>query len=814
MAEITCYLLDITYKVLAGKPVIYLYGRTLDGQQVCLVDKLFQPYFYVVAQDLKEVSRNLKDFKVEKNNVTYQVVAVKEVQKNYLGKETRALQVFVNIPQGVPIISSEVRHIEGVSHVHEYDILFIRRYLLDKNITPLTLLRAEATPLKERSKVPIFEISNIENIKEDTLLKPRILAIDIETYNPEGRHVLPETHPIIMLAAYGDNFQRVITWKEFDTDKDITFVNSEDKLIKSFIDLIEEYKPDIIAGYYSDGFDLPYIITRAKKYGISLNIGLDYSALRINRGNKPSVQTVGIVHLDILSFIRRVIGRSMETNVYSLDAVAQELLHEPKHEVDMEKLAERWDKNQDLEEYAVYNLKDAELTYRLSLKIFPNILELVKIVSLPLFDVPRMGFSQLVEWYIMKQAVVYNELFLNKPSYHQMQYRLDQRAQGASVFEPKPGLYKDIVVFDFRSLYPSIIVSHNISLDILNCACCRGTELVPLEGKKYWYCKKNKGFVSVIIEDLISRRARIKEIIKKEEQPDALLLARSEALKLLSNAFYGYLGFNPARWYCAECVASTTAYGRYYINKVIKKAREDGFEVLYSDTDSVFLLLEEKSEQDALQFMEGINLDLPGLMELEFEGFYPAGLFVATKTSETGAKKRYALLDTKGHIKIKGFESVRRNVSGIAKKMQEEVLRIILRENDAEKAQQYVQKTIDDLRSHKLPVEDMIIGTQLTKEIEQYENIGPHVAAAKRMKEQGRDVFPGSIVQFVIIKGKGKIRDKVRLPEEVNQEDYDPEYYINNQILPAVERILAVLGFSKEDFAQDKVQSTLGSFIK
>jgi len=338
MAEITCHLLDITYKVLAGKPVIYLYGRTLDGQQVCLVDKLFQPYFYVVAQDLKEVSRNLKDFKVEKNNVIYQVVDIKEVQKNYLGKETRALQVFVNIPQGVPIISSEVRHIEGVSHVHEYDILFIRRYLLDKNITPLTLLRAEATPLKERSKVPIFEISKIENIKEDTLLKPRILSIDIETYNPEGRNVLPETHPIIMLAAYGDNFQRVITWKEFDTDKDITFVDSEDKLIKSFIDLIEEYKPDIIAGYYSDGFDLPYIITRAKKYGIRLNIGLDYSELRINRGNKPSVQTVGIVHLDILSFIRRVIGRSMETNVYSLDAVAQELLHEPKHKVDMQYL--------------------------------------------------------------------------------------------------------------------------------------------------------------------------------------------------------------------------------------------------------------------------------------------------------------------------------------------------------------------------------------------------------------------------------------------------------------------------------------------
>ena len=813
MAQISCYVLDIDYKIVHGRAVIYLYGRIPGGEQVCLVDKEFEPYFYVIANDKAAVSKRLQGFSVEKNNVPYTVTKVEEIKRNLLGKETDVLKVFVDIPRGVPVVSDEVRHWEEVSSVHEYDILFVRRYLLDKGITPLTLVTAEGNHVNERVRVPCYEISSIENNDQDTLREPKILAVDIEVYNPDGKNVQSEKHPIIMIALYGDGFRKVITWKQFDGE-DLIVVDGESALLRKFKELVEEYKPDILSGYYSDGFDFPYIIARAKKHNIPLDIGLDYSELRVNRGNTPSVQTRGIVHFDILRFIRRVIGRTMDTDVFTLDAVAQELLGEPKHEVDLDKLAERWDKNEGLGIYAAYNLKDAELTFRLTLEVLPNLIELVKIVSLPLFDVPRMGFSQLVEWYIMKQAVAAQEIFMNKPSFHQMQYRLEQRAQGAFVFEPEPGLYKDIVVFDFRSLYPSIIVSHNISLDTLNCECCRGGELVPLEGKKYWYCGKKKGFVSTIIEDLITRRSRIKEMIKKEDEPDTLLLARSEVLKLLSNAFYGYLGFNAARWYCMECFSSTTAYGRFYINKVIDKATADGFKVLYSDTDSVFLLLKEKTEEDAMQFMHEVNADLMGMMELEFEGNFPSGIFVGTKAGESGAKKKYALLDKKGNMQIKGFETVRRNISGVAKKLQKEVLAIILKEHDLKKAKNYVTNTIDDLRQHKVKVEDMVITTQLTKDIADYANVGPHVAAAKRMQDKGIPVGPGSIIQFVVVKGAGKkIRDNIRLPDEVEPEDYDVEYYINHQIIPVVDRILAVLGISKEELTADKEQSTLGSFI-
>jgi len=812
MASISCYVLDIDYRVVGGKAVIYLYGRTPEGQQICLVDKSFQPYFTVIPHDKAAAKKKLEGLQVEKSGLQYDVVKVEEVKKKYVGKEVTALKVFVNIPKGVPVVSEEIRHWDEISSTHEYDILFVRRYLLDKQITPLTLVTAEGESTNEKLRVPAFEISSIVNTSEDTLREPKILAVDIETYSPDGKQINPEQYPILMIAVYGKDIQKVFTWKRFKGDK-VVVLENEAAMIEAFKQIVHDYKPDVLTGYYSDGFDFPYIIKRAKKFGVPLDIGLDYSELRMNRGNQPSAQIRGIVHFDVLQFIRRVVGRTMETDTYTLDAVAQELLGEPKHDVDMDQLAPSWDANSGLEVFAAYNLKDAELTYRLAFKVLPNLIELVKIVSLPMYDVPRMGFSQLVEWFIMKQAIVFNEIFLNKPSYHQMQYRLEQRAQGALVYEPQPGLYKDIAVFDFASLYPTIIVSHNISLDTLQCDCCRGSDLVPLEGKKYWFCTKKKGFLPSIIEDLISRRSRIKEIIRKEEEPDALLMARNNALKLMGNAFYGYLGFNAARWYCVECVSSTTAYARHYIKMVIRRAGEAGFKVLYSDTDSVFLLLQDKTEEDSKKFAEEINMDLPSLMELEFEGSFPSGIFVGTKGHEGGAKKKYALLDKKGELKIKGFETVRRNVSIIAREMQREVLSIVLKEHNVEKAKKHVQQLISDLRKHTVPVEKMIISTQLTKGVDEYDNIGPHVAVAKRMIEKGTSVGAGTIVRFVIAIGAGKIRDKAKIPEEITPEEYDAEYYINNQLIPAVDKIFEVLGVSKEDLSADKKQSTLGSFM-
>ena len=808
--QITFYPLDVSYKIKNDKAIIHIYGKTSDNRKICVTDPNFQPYFYIKPKgDTIQLTKDLLKCKVPMNNDLAEVVDVKPAEKNLHGKPVKLLKVFTKLPQHVPVIKQEISTNPAVEECFEYDILFARRYVMDSDITPLLSAKATGTFITERSRVPVFEAEKIEAADEDRFPDISIIAFDIETYNPDGKGMNAEKHPILMIALYGQNMKKVITWKRFPTINDnIEFVAGEFELISRFKELVEQAKPDIITGYYSDGFDFPYIIERARKYKIPLDIGLDHSTVDFNR-RSGEVKITGIVHLDIYQFIKKVLSRSLVTDSLKLDAVVSELLGERKHDIDIARLAEDWDNNAALEKYCNYNLHDAFITYLLCRKILPNMEEMVKIVGLPMFIVSRMSFSQLVESYIFTQAKEYNELAPNKPGYNEASKRRAQTFEGAFVFEPTPGLYNGVVIFDFRSLYPSIITSHNISPSSLRCNCCH--DLIP--GQKDWFCQKKKGFLSAVLEDIIMRRMRVNQIIKTSPEKNQLLEARSNALKLLANAFYGYLGFAPARWYSFESARSVTALGRYHINEVIKSSAASGFTVLYSDTDSLFIQLKDKTKEDALKFVDAVNAQLPGLMELEYQGFYPAALFVSVKAGAFGAKKKYALLDEKGTVKITGFEAIRRNWSIIAKEVQQTVLGIILKEKDNEKALQFVKDMVAQLRSRTIPVDKVVISTQLQKPIGAYGNVGPHVAVAQRMIERGINVVPGSIISYVITSGKGPLRDNARLPDEVENNEYDAEYYVNNQILPSIGRIFNVLGIDVEEIVNKKEQQSLGKYF-
>ena len=819
MAEnIQFFPLDANYKVDDRKAVIHLYGRAADGRQISVLDSSFEPYFYVIPKDGINISEKLEKIRIESADDVSFVTKTEAVIKKFLGKEVFAIKVYTNLPSSVPVIRDVIKDWEIIESAHEYDIPFVRRYLIDKSITPLTLHQAIGEFAGQKSRADVFKADRIEQISTDTLHNPKVLAFDIETYSHFDLAIDAEKNPIIMLSFYGENFKKVFVWKRFKTDiEHIEFVGSESELIEKFKETIDNYKPDILTGYFSDGFDLPYIKTRADKYKIKLDIGWDHSELKVKSARETTVAINGITHLDIFKFIKKVIGGNLETYSYDLNAVASELLDEKKHDVSLAELPNAWDnKIEDLEKFCEYCLNDSVLTYNLAVKMLPTIIEMVKIVGIPIYDVNRMGFSQLVEWYIMKQAPQFNEIAPNKPSNDDVQQRRLSTYQGAFVYEPKPGFYKDIAVFDFRSLYPTILSSHNIGTDTINCACCEATAKVTPgdESEKNWFCAKRKGFIPTLIEDLITRRMRIKEIIKESnEEKFAFLDARQNSLKLLANSFYGYLGFFGARWYSIGCARSITAWGRFYIHKVIDKAKKDMFIVIYSDTDSVFLTLDGKSEDEARAFADSINSELPGLMELEYEGFYPSGIFVSAKLSPFGAKKKYALMSREGVLKIKGFETVRRNWSLIAKEVQEKVLEIILRENDTKKALEYAKNVISDLRGKRVPVEMVVIRTQLQKEILDYAAKGPHVAVAQRLKNKGRAIGPGSIIKYVVTQGNDIIRNRSKLPEDVKEGEYDADYYINNQVIPSVERIFNVLGHKKEDLLETKEQTKLEGFF-
>lgn len=803
----------------SGKAIIQIFGNTIDGKKICVFDSTINPYFFVIPkQNPEELADKLLDINIVNDEESFYVVDATIIEGyKFNNKSVKAIKVTVNTPKAIKVIKKAIEIKIANVDFAESDIPFIRRYILDKKITPLGLTEVEGDII-DRSDIRIDFGVNADSIQpfgDDFFDNPRMLAFDIEVYTQEKRYPIKERDPLVMISFFGnDGFKKVITWKKFKTNLDyIEFVDDEPSLINRFVNVINEYNPDYLVGYFTDGFDLPYVKARANKYELKLKFR--NSRLKISRrGNYGSAKLKGIVHLDIFKFIKSIMSGSLKLENYTLGEVAKELLNERKIDANIEEIGVIWDESPEkLEIFCEYNLKDSELTLKIAEKILPNLNELVKLADMPIFNVCRIGYSQLVDAYLIKRCREYKELFPNKPDYSMISERRVGTYKGAFVFNPVAKLYQKLVVFDFQSLYPSIIVTYNISpLTLVNNGGYTTPEIDLDNGKKVVYHFSNEeGFIPTVIRDIIIRRRRVKELIK-EDRFNPILDARSYALKTVMNAAYGYFGFFGARWYSRECAEAITAFGRKHIQDVIKQAQDNGFMVIYSDTDSIFISLEDKSKEQSLELLEQINNKLSGLMELELENFYTRGIFVMKKNEAVGAKKKYALISEDGRIKVRGFETIRRDWSGIARQVQKEVLNYLLRDNSPEKAFQYVKNTINDIKNNKIEKSLMIIQTQLKKNIESYDLIGPHVIVAKHMKELGLYVAPGVIINYIVAPGKGKISDRSFLPEET--QEYDPNYYINNQIIPSVERIFDALGYNVEELLKDKEQSSLDKYFK
>ena len=817
--KITFYPYDFEYKVENGKVYVYSYSKLNNGRKVAIKHQ-HRVFFYASLDNVNqtELKKRLENLTVEKKPLPAKVIGYEEVERELLGKNKSFLKIYANYPQAVPLLAKQLDD-WGVE-CFEKDILFIHRYLRDLDLIPMTEIEAEG-----EYQGDIFLAETLKQKSKNTC-GWKILALDIETYSVK-KEIDMVQNPILMIALYGKEFRKVITWKKFSaSDASIDFVEDEKKLLEKVSELIKKYSPEIITGYFSDGFDLPYIkkrveITKAK---------FDFELVIRDQARSGEVKINKLLHLDLIKFIKQIFGLDLKVESYSLDNIAEKLLGSKKHIVNLDKLTDVWNNHPEkLEEFCSYNLQDAKLTFELCEKLLADMIEFSVIIGLPLFDITRMRFGRLVESYILKKAIAKNVIAPNRPGDSEVSERMNESIKGAFVYEPTPGLYRDLAVFDFRSLYPTIIISHNIGPEGFHCSCCQDNQ-VPFHSQ-FWFCSKKQSFLPSVLKEVIDRRTEVKKQIKLAEQKEKVRLeAKSYALKILANSFYGYLGYYGARWYTLESAASTTAYARYYIRDTITKAEKKGFKVCYADTDSCFLLLGDKQLDEAMTFMRDINGSLPGNMELEFEGFFTRGIFVAIKGSgkskllgvpgnsefsagtDKGAKKKYALLSSEGKIKITGFETVRRNWSVLAKEVQREVLRLVL-EDKVDLAIAYTKSVVKDLKKGNMPLGKLILKTQLTRPLKNYRVLAPHILVAQKMVEQGEPVSSGTLIKYIIVKGSGLIRDRAKLPHEVKEGEYDCDYYINHQLIPAVSSILTVFNYSEEDLFQESSQTGLGKFI-
>lgn len=781
-----------------------LFGKTKDGKSVvALCD--YTPYFYVLPSDVEKAKKEIEKLAKDK-------IIKLEVVERMLGCEKKKfIKIYCKLPQDTQKIRDVVKKLEkkrggsgSVIEEYEYAINFYRRFLIDHQLNAWIEVEGEKINTNEYRADVVIKCKKVKNLSEKEAPHLKILAFDIETFEENGER------KVAMLSIYGEKLKKVLTYKKASYPNWVECLQNEKALLQRFVAIINEYDPDIIVTFNGDTFDFPTIIERAEKLKVSLAIGKDKSEPKFSRRARiSSARIAGRAHVDIFVFINNILAPSLDTEVLTLDAVSAELLGDRKIEMEYEDLLEAWHKSKDLSKLAEYCLKDSELTFRLAKLLLPQITEISSFIGQIIFDTSRMTYSQIVEWYLSRKAVEEDMIIPNQPKWEEIQQRRMFTYTGGYVKEPIAGLHENIAVIDFRSLYPSIIATFNISPEMFRCACCKKKEKVP--GLEYWFCKNKRGFVSKIIEFLIKRRAEIKKKLKVAKGKEKATLDREQhVLKIIANATYGYYAFPGSKWYCKECAESCAAYGRHFIKFTISEAEKFGFTVIYSDTDSCFLRIDKDLKKKTEEFLRYINKKLPGLLELDLQGFYKRGIFIPRGAAPGTAKKRYALLDEKGNLLIRGLETVRRDWCLLAKEVQRRVLEFVLRDNDVEKAINYVRGVVEDLRKKKIPLKELVIHEQLTKPVEEYKQISPHVVVAKKLKKRGEEVFEGMIIRFVITKGSGSISQRAESVDYVTKDEIDENYYIENQVVPAALRVLQVLGVSRERLMGSGLERFLG----
>jgi DNA polymerase I len=523
------------------------------------------------------------------------LLKVEKLRKRDSGVLKDFLKVTLKHPQDIYKLKDMILDLKSVENIREHDIPFYRRYLIDNGLFPMNTVEVEGKVLNSTHSSSggkyLFEMHGEPKNLESDLDGLHMLSFNIEACNPKGMPQVNED-PIIMISFSSNHgFQKVFSTKKSSLDFIETLPNEKELIIK-FVETIQSEDPDIILGYNSDRFDFPYIKERAAKLGVSLKLGFDGSTLKItNNGRRNATRIKGRIHIDLYSNMRR----NLPLEHHSLKRVYKEIFGKDKIDIPGHEVYTCWnDGSEKLEKLFRYSLGDVMAVTEIGEKMLPLNIELTRIVGQPLFDVARMGSGKQVEWYLIRKAFEYGDLVPNKFG----KYLRD--VVGGHVEEPIKGLHTNIYYFDFRSLYPSIIVSKNISPDTLVEDGNGDCYIAPEFG--YNFKKTPQGFIPSVVSKLLENRIQKKSMMKKSKDPRErqILNFQQKALKRLTSTIYGLYNHSTFRWYSIECSEAITAWGRDFLQKTMEKSEKHGFKPIYADTDGFYAILE---NEDARQYL-------------------------------------------------------------------------------------------------------------------------------------------------------------------------------------------------------------------
>ncbi|MDH3340409.1 MAG: DNA-directed DNA polymerase I [Nitrosopumilus sp.] len=742
------------------------------------------------------------------------ILEIKTVQRHDLitDKEINMSKITVADPLAIGGTTGD-KSIRNIIETWESDIKYYENYLYDRKLIVGKYYEIENKKLKPHDleisdevkialksllwdKVDSESMVDSEEFKKyitewaDLLNQPipkiKRLSLDIEVEAEIGRIPDPKIaeKKVTAIGMKGsDGFDKIFVLKTEGTDEGkneleqnikITFyeLDKEKEMIQDAFEIIKGFP--FVVTYNGDEFDLPYLYNRAERLGIK-NSENPFYMMRDSATLKEGV------HLDLYRTLSnrsfQIYAFSQKYTNFSLNSVSKALLGKEKIDYGLE-----FDQLS-LYQTANYCYNDALLTFELTSfnnDLLMNLLVIIaRIGRMPIDDIARMGVSQWIRSLLYYEHRRRNCLI---PKREELQRRSegvlsdavikDKKYRGGLVVDPKEGIHFDVVVMDFASLYPSIIKIRNLSYETVRCSHEECKKNI-IEQTNHWTCSKRNGVTSMIIGSLRDLRVNYyKSLSKKETLTDEQrqqYTVVSQALKVILNASYGVMGAEIFPLYFLPVAEATTAIGRHTILETIKKCDAAGIEVLYGDTDSLFI---KKPTKEQIQtVIEQAKRDHG--VDLEIDKTYRYCVL-------SNRKKNYLGVTKDGNVDVKGLTGKKSHTPPFIKKLFYELLEVLSRVqtvDDFVKAKQQISEKIAScgkkVEAKEIPLEDLTFNVMLSKAPSEYtKTIPQHIRAAKQL-ETIREIKKGDRISYIKILNKPGVKPvEMAKKEEIDSKKY------------------------------------------
>jgi DNA polymerase-2 len=757
-------------------PVVHLYGRLEGGGTFAVRDDRQRPHFYIRTAD----AGRLRALRASDAHPTE--------KRDFSGEPVSRLEA--ETPQDVPALRDRL-HAAGIE-TFEADVRFAVRYLIDRGIKGGCEIDGDWTPGGGITRVysnPVLQPASVE-------VHPSVLSLDIETDPRQDR--------LLAISLFGPGVDEVLIVDGGDRRMPDLAPRCGDEraALDLFCARVSELDPDVITGWNVIDFDLAVLQRIAARLNHPLPLGREPGALRLRKAEgyfgSGQASIPGRLVLDGIDLLRASFVRMED---YSLDAVAREVLGEGKAVAGNvgDRIGEiLHNYHHDLAAFGLYARTDARLAYQ--------ILERLNLVSLAC---ARSQLTGMTPDRVAASIASFDFLYLTElekraivaPTVRADDGRAYPPQQGGHVLEPAVGLHRNVWVFDFKSLYPSIIRTFNIDpLSYVETASPDAGLIRTVSGSFV----RTPGILPQILDELFPRR----EAAKRAGDGVA-----SHAIKILMNSFYGVLGAPSCRFYNPALVNSITGMGRELLLWSKSWFETAGFKVLYGDTDSLFVdsggADPDAAQSRGRELAAALTSDLErhiearwrvaSRLELEFEKLYLKLFLPHARQSTRGASKRYAGLlagPAADSIEFVGMEAVRRDWTALAKQVQRELFHRLFTDQSVDA---YLSEVVRKVRSGDLDAA-LVYRKNLRKRADEYTaTTPPHVAAARKS-----DQIQNRAISYVMTTAGAEPLDNVRHP-------LDREHYVLKQVKPVAEPILESLGLDFDRVIGDSRQLDLYS---